>query len=128
MECACVEVDASEGEVCDVHEAKRIKARRQWKCHECPGQILPGEIYERVKMLFEGQWSKHRTCPDCLSIRDVFFCGVYLYESIREYVREHIRDVCGDLSETKISELTPAAREWVCEEIEDSWDSRYCRE
>lgn len=129
MECACVEVEYHGGDVCDAHIAKRMQARKQFKCNECPRQIMLGEIYERVEMLLDGQWSKHRTCPDCLSIRDAFFCqGEYIYETVRDYLHEHIQDCCGDLSETKISELTETSRGWICEEIELSWSGRYCDE
>lgn len=120
MECACINV-YDHGDACDEHTAKKVRARKEFKCGECPGQIMPGETYELVRMLFGEQWETHRTCPDCLSIRDAFFCGSYLYGEIRDYMREHIRDVCGELSETKISELTASARAWVCEEIEESW-------
>lgn len=44
-------------------------ARKQYRCEECRGPILPGERYEYVIGKWEGCVDQFRTCGDCLDIR-----------------------------------------------------------
>ena len=45
------------------------KARKQHKCDECAGSILPGNQYEHVRALWEGYISTFKTCEGCVNIR-----------------------------------------------------------
>ena len=44
-------------------------ARKQHKCEECAGQILPGEQYEYVSGRWEDSFSVFKTCQRCIDLR-----------------------------------------------------------
>lgn len=121
MDCATVSVDL-DGSATTLRKDIRT-ARKIHKCGECRDTIKPGEKYEDFVGVFDGEIFKQKTCLDCLSLRGVFFSDGFYYEMIRENLSEHIRDCYGEISEKNISDLTPAAREWVCAEIEDVWEN-----
>jgi hypothetical protein len=125
MQCSCdISVDCCDYDYgCECHTWKIITARKHHRCGECfKANILPGQKYELAKWVQNGKWWQHRTCGDCLSLRDAFFKGGYIYEEVREYVSEYINDCGGDIPESCISELTPVARAFVCDEIESVWE------
>lgn len=45
------------------------RARKRHECCECRGSILPGEQYERVFGVWDGDWSTFVTCARCIDIR-----------------------------------------------------------
>jgi len=108
MDCATVSIEIDD--TCASLSQKTPIARKQHKCHECYRQILPGEQYERLVSVYDGMISTHKTCIDCLSIREVFFSGGYYFERIHEDLREHVFECYGDISESQITKLTPGAR------------------
>jgi hypothetical protein len=119
MECSTVSVDVDGYST--IISSTTPKARKNHKCHECYRQILPGEKYER----YIGKGDEiftHKTCMDCLSVRDEFFRDGYYFETIWENLEEHIRECGGDISESSLCKLTPVARARVCEAIEECWD------
>lgn len=119
MDCATVSVDVDE--YCTTLRREIRTARKQHKCGECRNQIFPGDKYEYYVGVFDGEIFKHKTCSDCVSLRKTFFSDGYYYGMIREQLSEHISECYGEISESKISELQPGAREWVCTEIEGYW-------
>jgi hypothetical protein len=58
--CDCSDFDAPA-----VYEEVTRRARKQHRCGECRGLIKPGERYEEIRCLWEGQWSAHKTCVTC---------------------------------------------------------------
>ena len=63
------------------------KARKEWKCAECGEPIKPGEKYEHLKGLSEGEWFEVRTCIMCERIRKNFCAPIgclqdELYEAL----------------------------------------------
>ena len=46
------------------------KARRAHRCNECGNQVRPGESYERVTGVWDGDLSTFCTCQKCLSLRE----------------------------------------------------------
>ncbi|RLI71035.1 hypothetical protein DRO91_06085 [Candidatus Heimdallarchaeota archaeon] len=121
MDCTCtIDIDDQSGGW-DVYSSTTIKARKKHKCTECHRVIEPGETYERVKGLFDGCWWEHKTCVDCLSIRNEFFCS-WTFESVVEHLNEYINDADGEIPEDCIANLTLPARERVCEVIEEHWE------
>lgn len=75
---------------------KKVKARKEYKCCECDGAIAPGERHDVVVILYNGAWSRHRTCLLCEEIGDHFTCGVgrhigTLWEELTEYFFPHMR-------------------------------------
>lgn len=64
MDCFC-DYDPPE-----VYRAREHKARKARPCTECGGHICPGERYEHVWGVWEGQPGTHNTCTRCLDLRD----------------------------------------------------------
>ena len=85
------------GESPDVYDAAKRKARVRHKCYECGGAIVPGEVYERAAMLYEGSWDTNKTCCRCLDVREYVtahapcFCWMHgsMLEDAKAVINEH---------------------------------------
>ena|ERR1700744_4138332 len=55
------------------------KARKSHQCVECNRVIEIGQAYECVKMLFDGDWGRYKTCQVCAEIRTAFSCGAMVF-------------------------------------------------
>jgi len=119
MDCATVGVSVDEFST----ELSRgtPKARKAHRCQECKEWIQPGEIYERVSTIFDGEFDEHKTCLGCVSIREEFFKDGYYYEQVIADFEEHIRDCGGIISESAIARLNPGGREKVCDMLNEYW-------
>lgn len=123
-ECSCVYVDADLGPAQWRIGPYTRRARKRHKCSECDREIIPGEKYEYLV----ARWSDmrkadtYRTCRDCLSVRDVFYCEGFFHEMVWEMLRDHIREAEGQIDLDCLIGLTPAGRERVCEIIEECWE------
>ncbi len=119
-QCTCT-INASEGDECvNVIEHKLVRARKEYKCYEC-GRIIPRkEYYLRETLVWEG-FSKHQTCLDCFSLREHVLCD-FVFEHVREDIRQEILEGGKTVPEVCMAALTPAAREWICELIETTWE------
>lgn len=120
MQCACIYCDVEEAGAA-VETIKKHTARKEHKCTECGDIIKPGEQYEKVTGLWNNKWSTYKTCMDCISIRDEFFCEGWYYGQIWDYLCDHIREAEGQISSDCITSLTPGAQEVVFDIIEDVW-------
>jgi hypothetical protein len=122
-DCACVYVGDYDGpEFC---HAERRRARKTHKCDECWREIVAGETYEHVRGKWDGYMSTFKTCGDCLSIRDSFFCEGFMYGGLWEDLHEHLHAVVRfgtGIDSSCLVSLTPRAREKVCDEIEELWE------
>jgi hypothetical protein len=58
----------------EFYEARKVKARKPHKCHECRRQIEVGEVYEYVASKYDGDFSTTKTCLSCSEIQDHFAC------------------------------------------------------
>ena len=119
MECSC-EISADVQVYSTILSERWIAARKTHVCGECSERISPGEKYYKEHGLDDARVFTHKTCADCISIR-ANLCSDYFYGQIREMVEEAIWDCEGQLPEKCIAKLTPGAREWVCDVIEDVW-------
>jgi len=119
-ECSCIWVDA---DPCfDAFWIKERKARKVHKCIECNKDILPGEKYEYFKgIYYEGGFEENKTCLDCKSIINAFFCDGYHFSMIMDDLKEHIDNMGAEISEDCIKGLNEGARAIVCELIEKEW-------
>jgi hypothetical protein len=45
------------------------KARKRYRCDECPGHVEVGETYERIVGMWEGYFSTFVTCERCVDLR-----------------------------------------------------------
>lgn len=118
-DCGCVWVEC--GDECIFYKAARPRARIEHSCGECERKILPGETYERVAGKWEHGFFTSKTCTDCLSMRNSFFCENYAYGFLWEDLWDHINGLDGKISSSCIVPLTPRAREKVCGMIERAW-------
>jgi hypothetical protein len=108
-------------EPAEVFTSSSPTARKPHKCCECRREIAVGEKYSLDAGRWGGDWQKFRTCGDCLSIRKVFFCGGFEYETVLEHVGEHINNANGEVSSDWIVQLTPRAADMIFNMIEDVW-------
>lgn len=118
-DCSCINT-SGDFETCKVYNEKDRKARKPHPCIECKRTIQPGETYKYGSGIFENKPFSHATCADCQSIVDAFFCEGRGFGSMWEYVREHINNVNGEISDKCLNGLTPAAKAKIIKEI-DKW-------
>ena len=52
-----------------VYSATTPRAKKEYRCEECSGKIMPGERYENVFGVWEGYASTYRTCERCYDLR-----------------------------------------------------------
>ena len=117
MNCSCVSIDNEDGCV-DLITKTRPTARKVHKCYECHRSILPDEKYELQNYIFEGDFEMHKTCAECVEIRDMFFCEGYRYGNLHEDLIDSMADDDCELSESCIAALSPKARDIMCETLE----------
>lgn len=78
----------------DVHRARKVRARKPYRCEECGKRIAVGEVHEYVFAVYDGDPSQFRTCAHCLDIRQFVqnnipcFCWAYgnLIDDAREAI------------------------------------------
>ena len=119
-DCTCVYVD-DDYDRPEFYDAKLVKAKKEHQCSECYRVIHPGEMYERINGKWDGDVSTFKTCPDCKSIQETFFCDHFLHGGMWEYFDEHLRECNAELDADAIAKLTPDARATVCDKIETYW-------
>lgn len=94
------------------------KARKEHVCIECSRKIQPNETYRYESGIWSGEANSHKTCADCLSVRDAFAC-TYVYGTLWEEMEQMICDYDGELSASKINSLTPNAKTKVLNLIDE---------
>jgi len=125
MECACIDM-SDDGEPTQFHHCKLVEMPEEIRndlklCNECSRPILPKEKFELAVMKFEGLWTNHCTCTDCMSVRKAFFCQ-YIYGCVWEALMEEYNGYPEGFSYVSIPELTVRAREMLCDKIEQEWE------
>lgn len=80
-------------------------ARKRHTCTECRGHIEPGDRYEFVSGLWEGEVSTYKTCTACEAARDFYVnelnstdfrdsdYGAYCYSEVRCDLEEAASDI-----------------------------------
>ena len=116
--CACIHVDIDRGP--EFVSEKIIKARKTHICGECHREIKPGESYEYVFGVWEGDKNVHKTCLDCVSVRSLFFCDCWFYEQIWDDLSEHVAYVGTDVLSCDATQLTKPARDRFLDLVEDT--------
>jgi hypothetical protein len=84
----------------EFYKAAIRKARKAHRCNECACVIRPGERYEYVSGMWDGDISTNKTCSRCLELRQYTqghvpcFCWFHgemveeAIETLREYAHE----------------------------------------
>ena len=120
MECSC-NIDAGVGDDGYEEIAQYMKySKSKHKCGECGKTIKPGEKYEYYKGRFDGEFHIHKTCIDCLSLREHFF-GDWIFESTWEMFQEHMDECFWQVPEKCLAKVTSNTRAKICEMIEEYW-------
>lgn len=71
------------------------RARKQYRCCDCGGLILPGERYENTAGKWDGDLLTFRTCAACLDGPRRFFsftCGSWTYGGMVERLYDGLCD------------------------------------
>lgn len=121
-ECGCVYVDVDG--CMELSSTKYPVARKEHKCGECRKVIVPGEKYESVSGMYDGHFDTYKTCLDCVSMRDAFFCNGYHYTMIWEDFGEHLREMGGSIDADCIAQVSGKARDRICDAVEEYWEER----
>jgi hypothetical protein len=118
-ECSCIYVDVDDP--LELVTRRWQKAKKQYECCECPDPIKVGDryLYEYTKN--RGKTKIYRTCADCKSVRDIYFCNGWYYEGIWETFEEYVRDANGEVICDGVADLTPGAKDKVFAIIEEEW-------
>lgn len=78
------------------YRASIRKARKECRCYECSRTIKPGEMYEYVASMWEGEFDVYRTCSHCHDLRQFVKnsvpCYCWAHGSIEEDARYAIED------------------------------------
>ena len=80
------------------YESSTPKARKQHRCEECGGPIVPGEKYEYVTGLWDGEFSYFKTCERCVDlrtwVRNNVPCLCWRHGSADDDCKEAVEDAC----------------------------------
>lgn len=82
-DCSCI---AGDGPA--VSSSGFVMARKEHKCCECGGVIPSGEKYEVYSGCWDGSWGRYKTCFFCVTIRDLYCPGGYVFGELVETIRE----------------------------------------
>lgn len=79
------------------------RARKEHRCEECSGKIVPGEPYEYTRGKWNGHLDNFKVCERCFNIRtwtkNNVPCLCWAYGSIIEDCRDAIEEACYRASE-----------------------------
>jgi hypothetical protein len=120
-ECGCIYEYV--GEFLETVDERIVKATVPTVCGECDDPIVVGEKYEYYEGSdYDIDVFAQRTCLDCLSVRDEFFCDGFFFGRIWDRVKDHIYDTSGKISSDCLLRLTPGARERIIDLIDEDWE------
>ena len=118
-ECACPVTDGDNQPSCSREETH--KARKPYTCCECGGAIAIGDQYEYTWGVWEDGPDTYRTCIVCAEIRHGIFCDGWTYGSMRDDLREFIRECYPEAPWSTIGELSQVAQDVVMGMVEKVW-------
>ena len=121
MNCSCINVGMDEDGRATMLTEKIVTARIQHKCCECGVDIVSGDKYFKEVGVYEESFLRYKTCMDCVSIRDAFFCDGWIWTTMWDSIKDHVYQSNGLISESCLADLTSIARGKICELIEYHW-------
>lgn len=127
MECGCeIDFDGDNGP--EAFSEKDRKARKTHICSECNRDIFPGETYRYESGIWNDGPNDYKTCTDCISVRDVYFCG-FAFGEIWNDLWDRIEENDGEgFADSRISRVTSRGRDMICDLIEKAWRRQEDRE
>lgn len=120
--CSCIYVDCDES--FELYRREMVTARKQHKCSECWKVINPKEQYEVATGMYDGYFSRYKTCKDCLSLRETFFCQDSLHTSLYELLNEYLYECSNSITSIELEKLTPRAKNYVINLIDEIWEKQ----
>jgi hypothetical protein len=121
MSCTC-SIESWECDQSWEYVSLRIyEAKKEHQCGECARKIKPGEKYEYVHGKFDQYLQTHKTCCDCLSIRDQLFC-TWIYGEIWQDLNETFSNDPEPPSSECMMKMTKRGRDMICDLLEEIWD------
>jgi len=113
-----------DGEKPECFSGQDVVARKVRVCCECNNEISVGEKYRNESGKWNGEFETYKTCLDCLSLRETFFCS-YEYGRMYEALDEYLMDNGGEVFTDDLSTLTDTARQILFGMIEYRWNEWY---
>jgi hypothetical protein len=86
MDCLCSNFCDYDGPNPECLQESDIRARKNHICCECNRTIKRGEIYERIRGKWDGEWAEFKTCLGCARLRSAI-CNCF-FGSLAEDVME----------------------------------------
>lgn len=78
---------SDDADPCSFVDRTSVKARKSHVCTECGGTIAPGETYQRIASVFEGEFRADKICEPCQEAAGEFhfyIIGGLLWQSFEE--------------------------------------------
>lgn len=91
----------------DVFDERMVVARKKHRCCECYTDINPGDVYERIKGLWDGEWSTYKTCERCSDLRNsIAAVSCPEYSGLRDAYFEYLQLACQSEEDWPINHMT----------------------
>lgn len=83
-----------DGFVTPIEDGHYVGARKIHRCAECRRAIVSGERYHTEAHVFEGRFTRHKTCTHCMVAREWLRqeCGGWIYREVRADILEHCQE------------------------------------
>lgn len=83
-----------DAEMSDLVDRQTCRARKAHRCGNCGRPIEPGETHEVATHLFDGSWSRVRSCAQCVAARQWLWemCGGWLDGGVALDLEQHADD------------------------------------
>ena len=121
-DCSCIYVDIGDDPNWFKEHMVRVNSSVR-RCRECGKFFRPLEKHEKIRIQwYDKKPEEYRTCVDCVSVREKFFCEGYFFTRIWEDIQEHISEMDGVIDSSCIVDLPKRGRDMLCDRIEQYWD------
>lgn len=94
-------------------KVQQLSSKRNYTCCECLEIIEAGTAYHLETCIIRGKLGMYRTCPTCMSIRQVFFPRGWTFKHVREDLMDHLRANHGRIKLECLQALSPDAQDVV---------------
>ena len=93
--------------------AKVRTARKTHLCGECGRTIKAGEQYRYDTFIYEGQFSRERTCSHCRAAQEWLtkVCGGFLFQGVLDDLEGHIGESAADFRFLRL--IVGIRRKWL---------------
>jgi hypothetical protein len=79
-----------------VYSARMVRARKEYRCEECPNRIMVGEQHEYTFGVWDGCASQFRTCFDCVDrrkwVRNNLPCFCWAHGNLLDDIKSAIEE------------------------------------